>query len=501
MKAMLAHIDNRMNPIVIKELRQAVNGRFVASLLILFLMISILTFSLIAMSAAGSSNVITDGGQDFLFAMQCVLVIVCMVFLPGYAGLRLAGEWSDSNTDLMFITTIKPRAVIWGKLLATVILGMMIYAACMPFMMLSFMIRGVDLPTIVMILLIGFSSVVIGIQLGIFAATLSTALGFRLLLGLLILVALGYLAWGTLMMSHDAIDFGLFSSWDDGQMWAFLSSWLVMLISVLSLLFVFSVARISQPTANRALPVRLTMSGVWLLNTILLSVMAIIERESMVIVVYLYATSIALGLTLMIVVCERDRWGPRIRRTIPRRGLFRMIAMVYYSGALGGLLWVAMTFGLALGATVIVFDMADRSSAFIRIELDEAIVNCTRIVLFAYSYSMTALLLRRFMVGKILRPDHTWALVLVLIAIGSVLPMLVSMMMWGTSGMWNHKEAWMLPNLMLLFTDEHQLRSSSLLFYGTWAVLVTLLSGPWLVGQLHNFKPLEPNADRELQAS
>ena len=87
----------------------------------------------------------------------------------------------------MFITTIHPRAVIWGKLLATVILATLIYSACMPFMMLSFMIRGVDLPSIALLLVVGFCVITLMIQLGIFAATISTALGFRVLLALMLL--------------------------------------------------------------------------------------------------------------------------------------------------------------------------------------------------------------------------------------------------------------------------------------------------------------------------
>ena len=70
-------LDDRINPIVIKELRQAVNGRFLAAVLILFLLISLITMCVILM-AAGSSNL--QAGRDALMALQVILIITCMTF-------------------------------------------------------------------------------------------------------------------------------------------------------------------------------------------------------------------------------------------------------------------------------------------------------------------------------------------------------------------------------------------------------------------------------------
>jgi hypothetical protein len=48
---------------------------------------------------------------------------------------------------LGFITTIRGRAVIRGKMLAAAIVTLLIYSACMPFMTFTYLLRGVDLPT------------------------------------------------------------------------------------------------------------------------------------------------------------------------------------------------------------------------------------------------------------------------------------------------------------------------------------------------------------------
>ena len=72
MKALLANLDNRINPIVIKELRQAVNGRFVSALLMLFLLISVLIYTIIA-AQTDDRNAFTGSGQDLLMAMQSIL--------------------------------------------------------------------------------------------------------------------------------------------------------------------------------------------------------------------------------------------------------------------------------------------------------------------------------------------------------------------------------------------------------------------------------------------
>ncbi len=75
MSGPLTNFDDRINPIVIKELRQAVNGRFLAAVLILFLLVSLIVMGLIVMI---ESNASLEAGRIALLWLQGILVVTCM---------------------------------------------------------------------------------------------------------------------------------------------------------------------------------------------------------------------------------------------------------------------------------------------------------------------------------------------------------------------------------------------------------------------------------------
>ncbi|MEM7235429.1 MAG: hypothetical protein AAF517_24870, partial [Planctomycetota bacterium] len=153
-------IDDALNPIVVKELRQAVKGRIVTAMFSLFLTISLIVVTVILMNVEGRHSTDFDAGRDVLLSLQTIVMGTCLLFLPTYAAIRLASERSDTNVDLLFISTIEPGTVVRGKFLSSCLLAAIIFAACMPFMTLSFLLRGVDLPSVALVLAVGFLIVV-----------------------------------------------------------------------------------------------------------------------------------------------------------------------------------------------------------------------------------------------------------------------------------------------------------------------------------------------------
>ena len=112
---LLERLDDTLNPIVVKELRQAVQSRFVSWVLFALLVAQLLAIGvyLMVVAAAGQVESIDfQAGRDVFSWLQGILLATCMLFLPLYAGIRLAAEHSDVNTDLLFVTTLSPRAII-----------------------------------------------------------------------------------------------------------------------------------------------------------------------------------------------------------------------------------------------------------------------------------------------------------------------------------------------------------------------------------------------------
>ena len=61
-----------------------------------------------------------DAGRQVFTVLLGVVFGAGMLFTPLYTAVRLATERSDAQVDLFFITTIKPRRIITGKLAAAI---------------------------------------------------------------------------------------------------------------------------------------------------------------------------------------------------------------------------------------------------------------------------------------------------------------------------------------------------------------------------------------------
>src|SRR5579871_4620977 len=85
---LLDRFDDLLNPIAVKELRQAVKSRIVMSALMLFLLIqlSILLLNLWFDDRRGSEALNLHAGQEIFRILQGFLLGTCMLLVPAYAG-------------------------------------------------------------------------------------------------------------------------------------------------------------------------------------------------------------------------------------------------------------------------------------------------------------------------------------------------------------------------------------------------------------------------------
>src|SRR5262249_48622543 len=122
---------------------------------------------------AGNTELIEyQPGRDVFIWLQAILLFTCILFVPAYTGLRLAAERSEVNVDLLFITTLRPRAIITGKFASAVLLAIMIFSACTPFMSFTYFLRGIDLPSIFFVVGFDFLVVAATVMLSIFIAVI-----------------------------------------------------------------------------------------------------------------------------------------------------------------------------------------------------------------------------------------------------------------------------------------------------------------------------------------
>src|SRR6185295_17316331 len=95
--------------------------------------------------------------------------------------------------------TIKPRAIISGKIFAALMITVLIFSACMPFMVFTYWLRGIDLPSI--FVMFSFLVVVVAVHLATFIASFGVNRVFKILLGVAALCLLFPIFLSTLSFS------------------------------------------------------------------------------------------------------------------------------------------------------------------------------------------------------------------------------------------------------------------------------------------------------------
>jgi hypothetical protein len=501
----LAKLDDALNPIVVKELRQAVQSRFVVAVLLLFLALQLLVMGifLIVNSIDGRlERSDFQAGRDVFRLLQVVLLATCMLFLPAYTGFRLAAEHSDTNTDLLFITTLPGRAIISGKFIAAVILAVMIFSACTPFMAFTYFLRGIDLPTIFFIVTLDFVVVLGSVMLTIFLAVVPGNRVLKSLLGLVGLIALLIVFGTTLSTTLMFLDFGVVGMFETRDFWIGIACLALGAVGFIFLLYTWSVALVNPPSSNRALPSRLTLTVLWAVSGGLVwSFSRELGHEGPLWSWVLFTVPL-LALYVVIAINEREHWTPRVARTIPRRWWLRVPAFLFYSGAAGGILHALLLFVLT-GLTVLLWcggTWAVRGYGpggvppYLRNFLVVSFEVVAMLFLYVYCYGLTAVALRRLLLPRE-QAIFTWVVGAVLMAVGSAVPLVLAFLVHGGRWSFFSDYGWMVFNPIagMIAAGEGASRPHVRdVFFVTvlvWAAAATLLNLPWIFRQMARFRP------------
>jgi hypothetical protein len=503
-------LDDALNPIVVKELRQAVKSRFVVAALALFLVVEValLGFLLLTSDLGHGANALeTRAGRQMFTVLQGILLFTCMVFVPVYTAVRLAAERSDTNVDLLFISTLPPRSIIWGKFFAAIVLVLLIFSACAPFMTFTYLLRGIDIPSILLVLAIDFLAVMGGTQLVILLAAVPTT---RFLKGVLLLLGFTFLLillWMTIAGTVSLLEFGAGLPLDTLDFWSGVIGVTTAFLAILGLLFCWSVAIVSPPTANRALSVRLCMLGLWVLTGAIFAIWGFVMKSEGPIAVWT-AFSVALFCWEMVLaINEREHWSPRVARTIPRRWWLRLPAFFFYSGSAGGVAFSAVMIGLTLLAMAAwalaagpFFPTGRRPP-----DLEAFAEILAAMGLYTFCYAMTAVWIRNLVPGGRIRPIQTWAVLLALVGVGSITPYLVLFLLDLQSVRFQNDALWTISNpfVSVMWVADSRGRSTFnwgaetiLPFVEIWAIVMMAVNFRWFLRQVRQFRPYQGGAPR-----
>ncbi len=430
-------LDDAMNPVVIKELRQAVAGKFVTSVIAIFLVVEMFVIGVHLFDASPDRLHAGIGGNVF-FVLQTILIGSCLLFLPAFAALRMHSERGGVNIDLFYITTVSAWKIVWGKFLSAFVIAVLIFAVCTPFVSLSFLLRGIDLPTILTVTLFNLVGIGGAVMLAIFLAALSTNRVIKSLLflgGIVAMIIIG----GWMVALIQAVQFrGAFVAIASmivgpgaiGNIWLQFAGMLFFIIMFMGVMFMVASALLTPPSSNRAYPVRIYMTVAWFVLFLMALCMSVNANFTMFPVqVWAVITTIMFPFVMFSAICERDRLGPRVRHEIPRSRLARIPAFLFYSGSTGGILWACMIVGLTW-LMALKWDQMFGSGLVSGTSSDFGPASVMRtFTLYTLVYCLSALVLRKTLFKRIVVPELTWALALLMMLLGTAFPYILALLM------------------------------------------------------------------------
>ena len=423
-----AGLDDRVNPIVVKELRQAVKSWFIVGLLMLLLSVLTLIQLLWVMSSTDLGSTSGDGGRELFLVFQGTLLAIALLGLPVYTGVRLAAERASATSDLLYVTTIRPWSIVWGKLAAGVAVTALVFAACAPFMIVTYLLRGIDPPTILFVLGLDFAVVLSGLVLAIFLGALPVGIGMKVFLGI---GGLATLLWAfgmtTALVSSELVFSGIGTDFSDPDFLLGLGATLLIWGGALLLLLLLVVAMIAPAAADRARPLRWYVTVAWLVGGVAAIGCAAYWDEGELVFAWPMASAVVLLPAMLIAASERDAFGPRQRRSVPRGFMRRLPSFTFSSGAAGGLLWASLLYAAAVASAYAAWGIGWGRAAV----RDEETVHyltlaLTVLGLFVLGYCLLATLIRQLFLRTPSKQMATGGIAAVLIALGTIGPVLIA---------------------------------------------------------------------------
>ena len=491
------------NPIVIKELRQAVRSWTVTGMLMLFLAVLFITSVVFLVGQTVQVNENVQIGSSMFQAFVMILAGASMMFIPLYIGIRMAAERVESSHDLLYVSTLSPGRIIRGKLYCGAYMALLFFSACMPFMAFTNLLRGVDLPSVFFVLLFLFLVVCAANQIAIFLACLPVSRPFKILLALAGLFFSFWLIGALIVGAIEMMRMGLGSMMATSNFWMTSISVLAGGLIATGLFHVLSVALISPPSANRARLPRLYITVIWLLGGLLNIGWVTQLKEPAIIMVWTITTFFVLMFALLVVISNADELGPRVRREIPANPLKRLLAFPFFNGAAGGLLWVgglaAITFTLSQLALTYGSNWYPSRALMSAADREKFTLYTSTTIFYAFAYALTARFIHRKFIPK-RPPPIAGLLTILLVGLVAIGPGIALFFLNQLS--WKSIEGLQLGNIFNIFSlhEIHQQRSHFYLAAG-WLALMLVINAGWFLTQWRNFQPLPRSApDNSLPA-
>lgn len=143
--------SDRLNPVVVREVRQSFKARMFLGIFMILLGVTWLGSVTGILSQSTAVNYYELGPEFFQWYL--LALIACLVFaIPAGAFFSMVQEFRDKSYEVLAITALSPQKIIFGKLEAAVVMMLIYSSAVAPYLCLSYLLGGLSLLSLLLAL-------------------------------------------------------------------------------------------------------------------------------------------------------------------------------------------------------------------------------------------------------------------------------------------------------------------------------------------------------------
>ncbi len=191
-----------LNPLLVKECRQALKSRQFAMTFSLVLILC-WGWSIVGIARLGPDVPYRFDGPEMFYGYYLILAAPLLLIIPFSAFRSLTAEREDNTFELVAITTLRPRQIVGGKLGSAVVQLLVYFSAVAPCLAFTYLLRGVDVVTICFILYYTFMASIGFSMLTLFIGTIAKEKHWQVIISVLLVIGLFYVFVGAAALCHE----------------------------------------------------------------------------------------------------------------------------------------------------------------------------------------------------------------------------------------------------------------------------------------------------------
>jgi len=346
----LAQPSERWNPILVKEVRQALRGRSFRWTFIATLTIAVLG----VLTNLADFNHLREDAHGYFMTVHFCLVAALVGMVPFGAFQSMGSEWEESTADLLVLSALRPRRIVAGKLQGALVQAVLFFAAFSPFLVVAYLFPGIDLAAALIYLGV---ILIASLCASLAALALSTLSKQRFVRVVLMIVLGGQSAWliPMLMVLGDEVLRHPQQFTSDDEILSVYATIGVALLILAGYVFTLACNMLAHPEENRSTNTRvLTTVSALLVAAYALLFTRWMSLPTEVISVMALAGLAGLSAIGLLLVSEQRALGRRVTLSVPKSPLGALATAPWFPGGGRGVafhtLHVVLVLAVALSA-------------------------------------------------------------------------------------------------------------------------------------------------------